>query len=395
MRLSDLTSNGLKAYPAKQGQILEPNKSWYLPVDVISVRMPPSSMLQEGDWIELIPCIEPSSTTVQIIDDSRLFPSQSLLVCDRNTPLYIGDSSSGFPFDALQSPHQSSHTYRFNGRDWQPLQYWTQNQSQLAIRNGEKIITSSGDFTVPAGVTQLTVSVIAAGGGGGAGGIGVSDANAADLYASGGGGGGGGAAVLNAVISVTSGQVIPITIGVKGTGGQVYRPMDGEFTSNGGNGQNAGNTTFGSWIELEGGKGGLGGKVMLNADAPAVAGGAGGRVLKNTTNGQSFNGGKGGDSAVGAVSGSLRSEDGESINSNNGGTTGNWNGHRCSWGGGGGASAHAEGGSTDSSSAFSGSQFGGGGGGRTGETYSWASNGNDYVDGGNGAIGGVIIKWSV
>lgn len=87
-------------------------------------------------------------------------------------------------------------------------------------------------FTVPAGVTL--VSLTACGGGGG-GGSGYTD--------QGGGGGGGGAAVFGKKISVSPGQIIKGTVGSGGTGAEYNRD----------NGTNGGTTTISGVISLPGG----------------------------------------------------------------------------------------------------------------------------------------------
>lgn len=94
------------------------------------------------------------------------------------------------------------------------------DQLLLAIRNVIKTTkslsryTASGSFTVPVGVTQIYVSGCAAGGGGGS-----SLATNASSFVTGGSGGGAGQSALRVPITVTPGQVIPVTIGVGGTGG--------------------------------------------------------------------------------------------------------------------------------------------------------------------------------
>nr|WP_315850552.1 hypothetical protein [Yersinia rohdei] len=79
--------------------------------------------------------------------------------------------------------------------------------------HGLSRFTSSGSFIVPDGVTQIWVSGCAAGGGGGS-----SLATNSTSFVTGGSGGGAGESVLRVPISVTPGQVIPVTIGIGGTG---------------------------------------------------------------------------------------------------------------------------------------------------------------------------------
>ena len=96
--------------------------------------------------------------------------------------------------------------------------------------------SGSGVYTVPNGVTQLTVTVVG-GGGGGAGASG----NEEPVYT---GGGGGGGYSNSIVMTVSPGQQIPWTVGAGGSGGAV-----------GGTGSTGGTTSFGS-LSAAGGGGG-------------------------------------------------------------------------------------------------------------------------------------------
>ena len=148
-------------------------------------------------------------------------------------------------------------------------------------------LLKSGNFTVPAGVTSVTVETIGAGGGG---------AGGAYTY---GGGGGGAGAVKTATIPVTPGQIIPYTIGTAGTAGTA-----GSLTvaaGNGGNGGNGGSTSFGSSVVANGGFGGQGATAGIGNGVGGFAGGIGGT---NGTNGASnlgsrTYGGNGGTTAIG------------------------------------------------------------------------------------------------
>lgn len=116
-------------------------------------------------------------------------------------------------------------------------------------------------YTVPDGIYMLYVS--AAAGGGGGGGCNYDSSK----Y---GGGGGGGAAVFNRAIFVEPGEQISITVGAGGAGGDYNSSGTGETGANGGN------TIFGSYFTLLGGKGGTGGSTT-GGDGGA-AGGEGGGV---------------------------------------------------------------------------------------------------------------------
>ena len=104
------------------------------------------------------------------------------------------------------------------------------NVKSQTTQNFTTVGTSS--FTVPCGVTSITVQVW--GGGGAGGGGSVTSAN--------GGSGGGGGGYCTQVISVTPGSTISYTVGAGGVGG----------TGNGGNG---GSSSFGS-VSATGGTGG-------------------------------------------------------------------------------------------------------------------------------------------
>jgi hypothetical protein len=72
---------------------------------------------------------------------------------------------------------------------------------------GQQIFTSSGTFTVPPNVTQVTVQCWGAGGGGG-GGIATHSA-----------GGGGGGAFSQGAVNTTPGGMLTVTVGTGGAGG--------------------------------------------------------------------------------------------------------------------------------------------------------------------------------
>ncbi len=161
--------------------------------------------------------------------------------------------------------------------------------------------TGAGSFTVPCGVTSLTVECW---GGGGAGGGTTSNPGA-------GGGGGGGAYVIN-TITVTPGQVINYTVGAGGATG----------TGNGGNG---GNTTF-STLTANGGSGGL-------SFANGGTGGTGGTGSGGTVT----NGGNGTNSTATPLSGTGGT--GGTGGAGGAGFTGNANGNAGAAPGGGGGGA--------------------------------------------------------
>lgn len=153
---------------------------------------------------------------------------------------------------------------------------------------GLAVFTSSGSFTVPAGVTTIYVSGGAGGGGGGG-------TNTTSASSSGGAGGGGaGQSAIRAPYTVTPGQVLSVTIGAAGSAGAV-----------GGNGGNGGNTVLGSLVTFQGGFGGASGSAASTTNSNGGAGGVGfpggdfGGDSGSTLGAGSYSGG-GGASAFGA-----------------------------------------------------------------------------------------------
>lgn len=141
--------------------------------------------------------------------------------------------------------------------------------------------TTSGSFTVPAGVTSLQVSGCAGGGGGGGG------AGSSSPFAGGGGGGGGaGESVIKEVVTVTPGQVIEVVIGNGGNRGLGN-------VSSAGTGTAGGTTRFGDFITLAGGRAGVGGR------GDSGSGGAGG-APGGQWGGDAQESGKGGNGGSGA-----------------------------------------------------------------------------------------------
>ncbi|WP_248769191.1 hypothetical protein [Pseudomonas sp. MWU12-2345] len=226
-------------------------------------------------------------------------------------------------------------------------------QSQQAVAMGQLFgglkgisrISTSGSFTVPAGVTTIYVSGCGGGGGGGGGG---GSSSGAPTSGAGGGGGGGGQQIFRVPYTVTPGQVIAITTGTAGTAG-----AGGYGAASGGAGAAGGATTIGSLVTLNGGSAGLGG-ASGGAGGSGGAGYPGGSDGGDCTNNQCTGiGGMGGSSSFG--------------------------------GGGGGGRAGSGGGAVAKAAAG----YGGGGGGGGGSYGATAAGGN----GAAGTGGLVIIEW--
>jgi len=244
--------------------------------------------------------------------------------------------------------------------------------------------TGSGNWTVPAGVTQVDVLVV---GGGGGGGCWV------------GGGGGGGGVLYREGYAVTAGSTIAYTVGVGGTG---------EYNPGGYSGMpratNGGASTFGAITALGGGRGG-------SWDTyPATTGASGGGNGYSTvgaagTAGQGFRGGTGrGDSTNGYPTGGGGGAGGPGGNWREAGsgelTTGPWgqngksgdggpglgfniSGTMTFYGGGGGGGIHGS--SSDARPGFGGI---GGGGDGNGPSTTLAAHQTARANSGGGGGGG-------
>jgi len=117
----------------------------------------------------------------------------------------------------------------------------------------EVVQTTSGNWTCPAGVTQVMILDARAGGGGGAG-----SGGASDSY---GGGGGEGARAQNLPLTVVPATVYALGIGQGGAAGAFYNGAY-DVTQLGANGTD---TTFGGLLTLQGGRGGGDSSTSSNA----------------------------------------------------------------------------------------------------------------------------------
>ncbi len=171
-------------------------------------------------------------------------------------------------------------------------------------------ITSTGTWTVPCGVTSVTVYCIGAGGGGESGGT------------SDGFGGGGGGGCSTGTVAVIPNNTYTATVGVGGAGGVYHNPSAGS-------GSKGGNSSFGVVIGYGGdsanatnGMGGIGGAGShnggtggFNATYSFGGGGGGGAGTNN-------NGGTGGANGTGGTGGSLYGGTGGTGGNNVAGTSG-------------------------------------------------------------------------
>jgi hypothetical protein len=217
-----------------------------------------------------------------------------------------------------------------------------------AASSGVQRITSSGNFTVPAGVTTLYVSAVAGGGGG----AGASGNNGVANQSGGGGGGGAGEAAIRRPFAVTPGQVIAITVGAGGAHGA----GGASGVNNGAAGSAGANTVIGALLTLTAGSGAAGG--INFGGANIGAGGAGGTGYPT--------GGFGDDGGPGANGGA--------------GATGPY----------GGGGARVRGSTIGGVNAFAASGYGAGGGGGAGCYNATSASGGNGSD---GMPGIVIMEW--
>ena len=191
--------------------------------------------------------------------------------------------------------------------------------------------TATGSFTVPAGVTSITVECWGAGGGGG----GASTTNPCA------GGGGGGGSYARSIISVTPGNSYTVTVGTAGTagaagatggtGGYSWFYSSSTILAAGGTG--------GVGVTTGSGSGGSGGSTSSSIGTTLYAGGNGAAGV-STTGGGGGGGGAGNSNPGGAASGSTGGTGGVTGGGNGAnGQTGNGNGSAGTVPGGGGSGA--------------------------------------------------------
>lgn len=264
--------------------------------------------------------------------------------------------------------------------------YIPQQIEKTEILENRIILTGSGSWTVPDGVTSLRVVVIGSGNGGQAGADGTNGARtylvltSAEVNAGGswseaagspgiggsGGQGGKGGRILQAVLEVEPGEVIQYSAAPGGSGG----------SENGSAGSTGGNTTFGNLTSANGSVNDSGYTDPISGITYAAKGKDG------------LDGGDGGKGGTASLNNFTEGEDGEAVGSYLGGDGGSggytnsstgWMYMRYGGGGGGGAADGANGGGGNGT-------YGRDGG--PGASPPSASNADTYGSGGDGGAGG-------
>ena len=165
------------------------------------------------------------------------------------------------------APGSSANLLTSNGTTW------TSTTPAYVGARGQ-VFTSTGTFTVPAGVTAVKVTVIGGGGNGGStsGGTGVVGA----------GGGGGGGIAIKYVTGLTSGDTVTATVG--GAGGTssfgAFVSATGGATGGGTGAAGAGGSGSSGDLNISGGAGGVG--VAGDTPTAGAGGSAGGGTATNT-----------------------------------------------------------------------------------------------------------------
>lgn len=234
-----------------------------------------------------------------------------------------------------------------------------------------QVFTANGSFTVPPGITRLFITATAAGNAGSPGSPGSNGTDSSG--GTGGAGGKGGSAgqrVINFPITVTPGEVIPVTVGAGNTVFGSYLTLIKGGGQAGGNGGEGG--SGGSGGSSNGGFGPLGGRTC-----DALGNGEKGQIYHDYAYGNGGAGGKGGSGADGLFS----------LNLPGGGPAG---------GNGGNGPTNALGiypGSNGTSAHPTNYGAGGGGGGGGGGGYKASTNIGAGGAGGAGAPGILIVRW--
>lgn len=145
----------------------------------------------------------------------------------------------------------------------------------IPAQHGSIILTGSGSWNLPDGVTSFVFILIGPGGGGGGGSGGATAPNTQAGW--GGGSGGNGAVLIGSANGLGANAAIQVSVGAGGQGGD-----PGTVNMNGSSGTAGGNTSItlvaaGQMFAANGGEGGAGGATEVNGGAPG-GGGAGGGI---------------------------------------------------------------------------------------------------------------------
>ena len=269
-----VSSSNLKRLPASQGQLLDVDNNWIIPIDVTEVNVPCKN-IEAGSWLNLRRATTKGTRpTVKFVDGIYVHAGQG----------YGGIFPNPAQFTMTEA---TDIDLFFDGKVWTKYPYSAENDDVVI---NEVYLYTTGNFTVPDGVTSLKVR--GAGGGGGGGGAANDNSKAHGRDMANGAGGSGGASI-EVTIPVTSGEVIQFSVGAGGVFGLTKTtPANGHTNVVADDGGNGGTTLFGPTqaghtITLNGGGGGGGGKIEAGRTIGGVASfaGAGEANIGNVVNG--------------------------------------------------------------------------------------------------------------
>ena len=281
-------------------------------------------------------------------------------------------STTGARFDSWDNTTQLNDG-RWNGASdvTGGFIYYTGGATEGGLVENDYTTAGNATYTVPAGVTSLTIKAWGAGGGGGG----------AGPDRAGGDGGGGGYA--STTISVTPSENLTVYVGGGGVGGTGYSTGTDSGNGGGGGGYSGVFRSTTPLLVAAGGGGGGGGNADSGSTArqPGDPGGAGGGIAGIAGDGNdTTTGGSGGTQSAGGSGGTSGGSTGSSLNGgaggsngapqSNGGTNGGGNGgtqqngggpNKKPGGGGGGSGYYGGGGGGMRDSRYNGGAGGGGG----------------------------------
>jgi hypothetical protein len=301
-----------------------------------------------------------------------------------------GTGTTLFNRDAGAVASDDLTLYNITSQNWIPIPTTSTSQAYTVVTFARSVLTSSGGWKVPSGVSRVRALVVAGGGGGG------SDE---------GGGGGGGGFIDTTSVTLVPNSTASVVVGYGGIG------AEGNDLYNASNGQNS---TFANLQAIGGGAGGS----SINTDTAAIrngkvggsGGGGAGESLSNRsggagTAGQGFSGGNGTNGGRGGGGGGageagntdLAGEGGDGRVSDNSGSSvtyagggGGGNGNTSSTSYAGGDGGGGRGGSSNVTALRGTAGLGGGGGGGGSLATAASSVAFSGADGGSGII---VIRW--
>ena len=200
----------------------------------------------------------------------------------------------------LAAGQSASYVYRAASTAWFPFTNVATTSSYTGVASTQ--FTSSGTFTIPAGITKCKVTVV---GGGGNGGSRQNGGTSPNTWNFGGPGGSGGGAAIKWLSGLTPGNTLTVTVGGAGGASSVASGTQTITTvsaTGGGSGYSTGGLGSNGDVNIRGGTGSVGILQVSNVGGPGWFGGSGGSSIFGG-GGQGATGGNGNGGAGGAYGG--------------------------------------------------------------------------------------------